>query len=159
MGLLKGRLEDYGSPLTGLPARLYTGYFFLKYGLHKVTSGFDGPELQKTLSGWAAGPHYSFYMPFMTRIAIPHAGLFAHLVAFGELAVGFALLAGAVTRLASLMGMLMCLNFLFASGTPMISTEQPVIFMLLLLTVYLTAAGRALGLDWVLKTRLPRWVA
>ena len=159
MGFLKGRIEDYSSPLAGLPARLYAGYFFLKYGLHKVTSGFDGPALQKTLGAWAAESRYSFYIPFMTKIAMPHAGLFAYTVAFGELAVGVALLAGATTRLAALAGMLMCLNFLFASGAPIISTEQPVVFILVLLTVYLTAAGRALGLDSFLKSRLPRWVS
>ncbi len=159
MGLLKGRIEDYSSPLAGLPARLYAGYFFLKFGLHKITTGFDGPTLQKTLSGWAAEPHYSFYMTFLTKVAMPHAGLFAFLVAFGELAVGVALLVGAATRLAAIVGIFMCLNFLFASGTAIVSTEGPVIFTLFLLTVYATAAGRALGLDQILKTRLPRWVA
>jgi len=34
-----------------------------------------------------------------------------------------------------------------------------VTFALLLLTIYATAAGRAVGLDAFLKHRLPAWVA
>src|SRR5262245_24364029 len=159
MGLLKGRIEDYSSPLVGVPVRLYTGYFFLKYGLEEVTVGFGGAEVHGTLAKWAAGPAYDFYIPFLQRIAIPHAGLFAPLVAYGELAVGVLLLAGCVTRLAALGGIFLCLNFLFASGVPIVSTEMPSVFLLLLLTVYLTAPGRVVGVDGLLKQRVPSWVA
>jgi thiosulfate dehydrogenase [quinone] large subunit len=159
MGLLKGRIEDYSSPLVGVPARLYTGYFFFRYGLEKVTRGFGDAELHETLAKWAAGAAYDFYTPFLQRIAIPHAGLFAHLVAYGEMVVGILLLAGCVTRLAALGGIFLCLNFLFASGAPILSVEMPSVFLLLLVTVYMTAAGRAVGLDGLLKQRVPSWVA
>jgi thiosulfate dehydrogenase (quinone) large subunit len=159
MGLLKGRIEDYSSPLVGVPVRMYAGYFFLKYGLEKATRGFGDAELHETLAKWAAGQAYDFYVPFLQRIAIPHAGLFAHLVAYGELAVGVLLLAGCVTRLAALGGIFLCLNFLFASGVPIVSVEMPSVFLLLLLTVYLTAPGRVLGVDGLLKQRVPSWVA
>jgi|SRR5438445_13694463 len=159
MGFLKGRIEDYSSPLAGVPARLYAGYFFLKYGLHKATTGFGGGELEKTLLAWSTGTRYPFYIPFLTKVAIPHAGVFAVLVTFGEIAVGTALLLGFAARLASLGGLFLCLNFLLASGTPLLSVEQPVVFALLLLTTYATAAGRTLGLDYLLKRRLPPWAA
>jgi uncharacterized membrane protein YphA (DoxX/SURF4 family) len=159
MGFLKGRIEDYSSPLAGLPVRLYTGYFFLKYGLAKFTGEFSGTGLHETLSKWAEGPAYHFYVPFLQTVAIPHASLFAHLVTLGEIAVGTLLLLGCATRLAALGGLFLCLNFLFASGAPILSTEQPAMFTLLLVTIYAAAAGRALGLDALLKHRLPRWVA
>jgi len=166
MGFLKGRIEDYSSPLAGVPARLYAGYFFLKYGLHKATTEIDPPqirkiggELEKTLLAWSTGTRYPFYIPFLTKVAIPHAGVFAVLVTFGEIAVGTALLLGFAARLASLGGLFLCLNFLLASGTPLLSVEQPVVFALLLLTTYATAAGRTLGLDYLLKRRLPPWAA
>jgi len=159
MGFLKGRIEDYSSPLAGVPARLYTGYFFLKYGLEKFNGGFGGAALHDTLTKWAGGPAYDFYVPFLQKVAIPHAGLFAHLVMFAEMALGAALLLGCATRLAALGGIFLCLNFLFASGAPVLSVEQPVVFILLLATVFATAAGRALGLDAVLKRLLPRWAA
>jgi len=159
MGFLKGRIEDYSSPLAGVPVRLYTGYFFFKYGLEKLTRGFGGTELHDTLARWAAGPAYDFYTPFLQSVAIPHAGLFARLVAYGELVVGALLLLGCATRLAALGGIFLCFNFLFASGESILSVEAPSVFLLLLLTVYATAAGRALGLDALLKHRLPHWVA
>lgn len=159
MGFVKGRIEDYGSPLVGLPARLFTGYFFLKYGLHKITTGFGGEELQKALLGWSTATRYGFYAPFLTKVVMPHAAIFAALVTFGEITVGAALLIGCVARLAALGGIFLCLNFLFGSGAPLLSVEQPVVFALLLLTIYATAAGRALGLDYFLKRRLPGWAS
>jgi uncharacterized membrane protein YphA (DoxX/SURF4 family) len=159
MGFLKGRIEDYSSPLAGLPARLYTGYFFFRYGLEKFTRGFGGEELHDTLGKWASGPAYHFYVPFLQKVAIPHSGLFAHLVTFGEIAVGGLLLLGCTCRLAALGGMFLCLNFLFASGVSILSVETPAVFIVLLLTIYATAAGRVLGMDLLLKHRLPHWAS
>jgi len=159
MGFLKGRIEDYSSPLAGVPARLYAGYFFLTYGLEKFNGGFGGAALHETLTKWAGGAAYGFYAPFLSRIAIPHAGLFAHLVMFGEIVVGSALLLGCAARLAAIGGIVLSLNFLFASGAPVLSVEQPVVFILILVTVCATAPGRVLGLDFFLKRLLPRWAA
>ncbi len=159
MGFLKGRIEDYSSPLAGVPVRLFCGYFFLRYGLQKATGGFGGAALRETLTKWAAETRYGFYVPFLEKVATPHAEVFALLVTFGEMAVGIALLLGFATRFASLVGIFMCLNFVFGSGVRLLSTDQPVVFILLLATIYATAAGRALGLDVLLKTRLPRWAA
>src|SRR5437899_3452113 len=159
MGFLKGRIEDYSSPLAGLPTRLYTGYFFSKFGLRKLLGGFPAAELQKTLTGWSAETRYHFYVPFLTKLAIPYAGVFAFLVTFGEIAVGVALLCGLAARFAALGGIFLCANFIFASGVPLLSVEQPVVFALLCATIYVTAAGRALGLDHFTTGRLPRWAA
>lgn len=159
MGLLRGRMEDYSSPLAGLPVRLFCGYFFLRAGLHKWTSGFGGAGLAKTLTDWADKTGYGFYVPFLTHVAIPHADIFAWLVMLGEIAVGAALLAGFASRLAALGGIFLCVNFLLAGGVPLLSAEPPVVFAIMLLTVFATAAGRALGVDMLLRGFLPRWVA
>lgn len=159
MGFLKGRIEDYSSPLAALPVRLYTGYFFFKFGLQKATGGFGGAALRETLTKWSLETRYGFYVPFLKGVAIPHAETFALLVMFGEIVVGAALLLGFAARLASLVGLFMCANFLLGSGTRLISTEQPVVFGLLLLTIFCTAAGRVVGLDHFLKGRLPGWAA
>ncbi len=159
MGILRGAIEDYSSPLAGLAARLYAGYFFLKAGLGKFTGGFGGATLRETLVKWAADGAYSIYVPFLQKVAIPHAEIFAALVTLGECAVGAALLLGCATRFAALLGIFLCLNFAFGSGAPLLSVEQPIVFAVFLLTTYATAAGRALGLDWILKRRLPRWMA
>jgi uncharacterized membrane protein YphA (DoxX/SURF4 family) len=159
MGFLKGRMEDYSSPLAGLAVRLYAGYFFLKFGLQKAAGGFGGAALRQTLEGWAAETRYGFYVPLMKGVLIPYAEAFAFLVTAGEILVGSLLLIGCVTRLAALVGIFLCLNFALASGVPVLSVENPVVFIVLLATVYATAAGRALGLDVLLKGRLPRWAA
>ena len=131
----------------------------LRFGLEKLNGGFGGAALHETLVKWAGGEAYDFYVPFLQGVVIPHAGVFAHLVIFGEVAVGATLLLGCATRLAALGGLFLCLNFLLAGGTPLLSTDRPVVFGLLLTTVYLTAAGRSLGLDVLLKRKLPRWAA
>jgi len=131
----------------------------LRFGLEKLQGGFDGASLHETLVKWAGGEAYAIYAPFLRNVVIPHAGLFAPMVVFGELAVGAALLVGCATRLAALGGLFLCGNFLLAGGTPLLSTERPVVFGLLLITIFLTAAGRALGLDALLKRKLPRWAA
>jgi len=159
MGFLKGRMEDCSSPLAALPVRLFCGYFFLKYGLHKATSGFGGAALRGILDEWAAGSPYPFYRPFLLHVAMPYSSVLALLVTLGEIVVGVALLLGIATRLGALLGLFLCLNFIFAKGTPLLSVEQPIVFAVMLLTVYASAAGRALGFDQILKGRLPRWAA
>jgi len=159
MGLLKGRMEDYSSPLAVLPIRLFCGYFFLKYGLQKATGGLGGAVLRQTLDEWAAGTPYAFYRPFLLHVAMPYSDIFAVLVAVGELVVGVSLILGIATRLGALLGLFLCLNFMFAKGTPLLSVEQPTVFAIMLLTVYAGAAGRAFGFDQILKGRLPRWCA
>src|SRR2546428_14086817 len=159
MGFLKGRIEDYSSPLAGLPARLYAGYFFFRYGLGKITRGLGGAELHETLTQWAAGPAYDFYAPFLHKVAIPHAGLFAHLVAYGEMAVGALLLLGCASRLAALGGVFLCLKFLFASGGPILSVETPTGFLLAPPPGFPTRACAGGGVGRPLKARRPSGVA
>lgn len=159
MGFLKGRIEDYSSPLAGLPARLYAGWFFLHYGLGKATGEFGGEVLRTMLQRYAADTPYAFYAGFLRSVAIPNSGLFAVLVVAGEILVGAALLAGFAGRLFALLGLFLSANYLLATGAPLLSVERPVVFALLCLTTYATAAGRALGIDYVLKSRMPRWVA
>ncbi len=157
MGFLRGSPENYCSPLAGLPPRLFAGYFFLKYGLEKVTGGFDGDLLRTQFAEWMAESRYEFYVPFLEHVATPFAGVFAFLVMWGEVSIGLMLLLGLATRATALAGLVLCANFLLATGTPLISDEAPVYFAVMLVTVYLTAAGRALGFDVLLRKVLPRW--
>ncbi len=157
MGFLLGRSEDRCSPLAGLAPRLFTGYFFLKYGLTKVTGGFGGEGLRSLLAEWRSESRYDFYVPFMDAILMPFADVIAFVTMWAEVLIGVLLLLGLFTRGAALAGILLCANFAFATGAPLLSTERPIYFTVLLLTVYLTAAGRVLGLDSLLRGVLPRW--
>ena len=159
MGLLKGAFEDYSSPLAGLPARLFTGYLFLSYGLEKWSSRFGGDELRDLLIEWSGSTRYQFYVPFLEKVAIPYASVFAIGVTAAEILIGAALLVGFCTRLAAAAGIFLCLNFALASGAGPVTAEEPIVFIVLLLTVWATAAGRTVGLDRVVKVFLPRWAA
>jgi thiosulfate dehydrogenase [quinone] large subunit len=159
MGLLRGKLEDYSSPLAGLPARFYTGAIFLIYGMQKWSGGFGGDDLRRQLIEWSGSTRYAFYVPFLEHLAIPYAGLFALLVMAGEVLIGVSLLIGFSTRLAAAGGIFLCLNFALASGASPLSTAEPIVFIVLLVTTWATAAGRVLGVDWLLRPILPRWIA
>jgi thiosulfate dehydrogenase [quinone] large subunit len=142
-----------------VPARLYTGYLFLTYGLEKWTGRFGGDELRDLLIEWSGSTHYEFYLPFLESVAIPHAAVFAAGVTAAEILLGAALLLGFATRLAALGGIFLCVNFALASGAGPLTAEEPIVFIVLLLTVWATAAGRTLGLDRIVKNFLPRWAA
>lgn len=60
--------------------------------------------------------------PFMTRVlggfVLPHATTIAFLVAYGELAIGLALVSGVCVRTASAFGLIYMLTLLFSSNFP-----------------------------------------
>jgi thiosulfate dehydrogenase [quinone] large subunit len=143
-----------------VPLRLFCGWIFLNGGLAKLAGGWlVRPELTTTLLGWMReGRPYSFYVPFLRSVVLPHAHGFAYLVSFGELLVGAALLAGLLSRLAAFVGLMLVGNFLLARGDGIgINGTMPMVVMTV--TLMLTGAGRSLGLDTALRGRVPRWIA
>jgi uncharacterized membrane protein YphA (DoxX/SURF4 family) len=89
--------------------------FFLFMGLDKVGWLGDPGLLTRQLHEWLGhAPAPSRW--YLQTIAIPGAPVFAPLVLAAELAVGAALLCGFQVRLASLVGLIMVLNFHFAMG-------------------------------------------
>lgn len=143
-----------------LPLRLFCGWVFLNSGVHKLSDGWLGSgQLAEVLGEWLkSGKTYSFYAPFLRDVVLPHADLFARLIALGELLVGAALLAGLLTRLSALVGLILVGNFLVGRGDGL-AANGTAPMMVMLLTVMLTAPGRTLGLDAALRGRLPRWLA
>lgn len=88
-----------------------------------------------------------WYAWFIQNVALPNASLFSHLVAFGEVAVGIALILGLFTGIAAFFGGLMNANFLLA-GTV---SSNPVLFILATWLVLGWRVAGWLGLDrWVL---------
>ncbi len=134
--------------------RLYVGYEWFLAGWDKVNSpawvgSLAGSAVQGFLQGALnkmAGTHPDvslWYGGFISNVALPHAALFSYLVAFGETAVGVALILGIFTGVAAFFGAFMNFNYLFA-GT--VSTNP----LLLLLQLFLISAWRTagwLGLD------------
>ena len=66
----------------------------------------------------ASGGAYPFMAPILKGFVLPHATAIAFLVAYGELAIGLALVLGIFVRLASIFGVLYMLTLLFSSNYP-----------------------------------------
>ena len=101
--------------------RIGVGTFFLIFGQYKVFS------TQFTLHGgfqfWInrfldQGGAYPFMAPILRGFVLPHATIIAFLVAYGELAIGLALVLGILVRPASFCGLLLMLTMLFSSDYP-----------------------------------------
>ena len=139
-------------------ARIYVGYQWLSAGWEKVAgNGWIGTGAGGPLRGFLAGaiaqqggPHpnvASWYAWFLANVVAAHAGIFANIVAFGEVAAGAGLILGAFTGIAAFAGAFMNLNYLFAGA---VSTNP----ILLAIELFLILAWRNagwLGLDrWLL---------
>jgi thiosulfate dehydrogenase [quinone] large subunit len=101
--------------------RIGVGMFFLIFGQYKVFG------TQFTLHGgfqfWInrfldLGGAYPFMAPILRGFVLPHATPIAFLVAYGELAIGLALLFGVFVRPASASGLIFMLTLLFSSDYP-----------------------------------------
>ncbi|WP_226037066.1 DoxX family protein [Aquibacillus saliphilus] len=121
--------------------RIYIGYSWLTSGWGKVTGGFDASGFIQGSIAKASGEHpavQGWWAAFLESVALPGAGVFSFLVAYGEVLVGIALILGLFTNFAALMGIAMNFAFLF-SGT--VSTNGQMI----LLTAFLLVAGYNAG--------------
>jgi len=105
--------------LAGL--RIAVGCLFLIFGQYKV---FD---TQFTVHGGFAswinrflhdGAAYPFMVPLLQRVVLPHAAIIAFLVAYGELAIGLALVLGILVRITSAVGFIYMLSLMFSSNYP-----------------------------------------
>ncbi|MEH7392968.1 DoxX family membrane protein [Bacillus sp. JJ1503] len=117
--------------------RLYLGYSWLKAGYHKVAGGFDASGYLQGAIAKATGENptvQGWWASFLEGFALPNAGLFSFLVAWGELLVGLGLILGCLTTAAAFFGIIMNFAFMF-SGT--ISTNPQMI----LLTIFILVAG------------------
>jgi uncharacterized membrane protein YphA (DoxX/SURF4 family) len=101
--------------------RICVGVFFLVFAQYKILS------TQFTLHGgfqfWinkflTEGGAYPFMAPILRNFVLPHATPIAFLVAYGELAIGLALLLGAFVRPASIAGLVFMFTLLFSSDYP-----------------------------------------
>lgn len=121
--------------------RLYLGYSWLTAGFHKVVDGFDASGFLQGSIAKAGGDHpavQAWWASFLEGVALPNAGLFSFLVAWGEVLVGLGLILGCFTTAAAFFGVVMNFAFLF-SGT--VSTNAQMV----LLTIFILVAGYNAG--------------
>lgn len=148
-----------------LVIRLYVGWQWLSSGWGKVGSeGWTGDNAGASVEGFVqgalkktTGPHpdvQAWYGWFLENVVLPNADVFGYLVAYGEVLVGIALIAGLFVGIAAFFGMFMNMSFLLA-GTVSIN---PILFVLSLGLVLAWRNAGWFGLDrWVLPKLGTPW--
>src|ERR1700686_5894411 len=110
--------------LTAL--RISVGCLFLIFAEYKVfgMQFTRGGGFQHWIDLFLQGGAYPFMVPVLKNFVLPHATPIAFLVAYGELAIGLALVFGILVRPASVCGMVYMLALLFSANYP--GTDAPV---------------------------------
>jgi uncharacterized membrane protein YphA (DoxX/SURF4 family) len=114
-----GEKSDRNARALGL-LRIAVGVLFVIFGEYKVFGrefAFGG-GFQFWISRFLAEGAYPFVMPILRGFVLPHGTAIAFLVAYGELAVGLALVLGVLVRPASVFGLIYMVTLLFSSNYP-----------------------------------------
>jgi thiosulfate dehydrogenase (quinone) large subunit len=100
--------------------RIGVGIFFLIFGQYKVfgTAFTLHGSFQSWINKFLAEGTYPFMAPILRSFVLPHATSIAFLVAYGELAIGLALVLGIMVRSASCFGLIFMITMLFSSDYP-----------------------------------------
>ncbi len=100
--------------------RIGVGLLFLIFGQYKVfgTAFTLHGGFQFWINKFLEGGTYPFMAPVLRGFVLPHATSIAFLVAYGEFAIGLALVLGIMVRSASFCGLLLMLTMLFSSDYP-----------------------------------------
>src|SRR5437764_7364495 len=97
--------------------RIGVGALFFLFGEYKVfgTQFTLHGGFQYWINVFLQGGAYPFMVPVLKNFVLPHATAIAFLVAYGELAIGLALVAGIMVRAASACGLIYMLTLLFSA--------------------------------------------
>lgn len=100
--------------------RIGVGVFFLIFGEYKVfgTQFTLHGGFQYWINRFLEGGAYPFMAPVLRGFVLSHATPIAFLVAYGELAIGIALVCGILVRPASACGLVFMFTLLFSSDYP-----------------------------------------
>jgi uncharacterized membrane protein YphA (DoxX/SURF4 family) len=100
--------------------RISVGTLFLIFAQYKVfgTQFTLHGGFQFWINRFLEDGAYPFMIPLLRGFVLPHATAIAFLVAYGELAIGMALLFGVLVRPASAFGLLYMLTLLFSANYP-----------------------------------------
>ncbi len=131
------------------------GLYLVVSALRKTTSGWltNGEPVTKFVEGnlEKATPPYD---AFLESFVLPNATTFAQLVTVGEWVAGISLLFGLLTRLGSLVGMWLVLNFMLAKGLANFEGSSDRFYFLMCFAFAAAAAGLVWGLDGKLRPTL-----
>jgi thiosulfate dehydrogenase [quinone] large subunit len=100
--------------------RVSIGILFLILAEYKVfgTQFTRGGGFQYWINSFLESGAYPFMVPVLKNFVLPHATAIAFLAAYGELAIGIALVIGRWVRPASVCGLIYMVTLLFSSNYP-----------------------------------------
>jgi uncharacterized membrane protein YphA (DoxX/SURF4 family) len=150
-----------------LPLRLSCGYLLASSGLSKVLSGWlRSPLLGARLSEWLRPGHPPHVLPGLLEPLLRHmqyhAQAYSIAVSVTELLCGAALFVGLFSRYAALGGLLATLLPLIGAAEPGLIQLRPspeLVVCASLLSLSLCGSGRSVGLDGLLRGRVPPWLS
>lgn len=110
---------DRNTKAIGL-LRIAIGLLFVLFGGYKVfgTEFTLRGGFQMWIHRFLQEGSYPFMVPILRGFVLTHATAIAFLTAYGELAIGLALVLGILVRVASLFGAVYMLTLLFSSNYP-----------------------------------------
>ncbi len=133
--------------------RIFLGYYFLSSALIRLSGNFlTQPKLaamimdnlpQRNLPGW--------YANFLQYVVVPDWRIFAYFITYCEFIIGICFLIGLFVRPASLLGILLTLNFIYIGGPNLTVLEQT--YLALFVVMFWVGAGRCFGLDYYFYKR------
>jgi uncharacterized membrane protein YphA (DoxX/SURF4 family) len=155
--------------------RIGFGLYFISQAWDKTSKGwlasgaplagflFGNPAAQPPTRGAFANSE-AFYRPFLEGPVQSNPLLFAQLVTIGEWVAGLALVFGLLTRLGSIVGIWLTLNYMLMKGLPSMGGSSDRLFVLGQLAFILASAGLVWGLDGAWRRQLAgngltRWLA
>ncbi len=148
-----------------LIVRVYVGWQWIEAGWGKIHNpAWVGSDAGQALSGFIqgalakmSGAHpdvQGWYGTFLQNGVLPHASLWSHVVAYGELLVGVALVLGLFAGIAAFFGTFMNFNFLLAGAV----SVNPILGFLGLFLILAWRVAGWWGLDrWVLPAVGTPW--
>ena len=98
--------------------RIYTGIFWLSHGVPKLLNPqfFGQHGFMASMLGEQTAKAHGPYNDFLVHVVLPNAGVFSHLVAWGETLAGVSLLLGLFTRVGGIVGVFLPLNYFMMKG-------------------------------------------
>jgi uncharacterized membrane protein YphA (DoxX/SURF4 family) len=150
--------------------RIVVGLYFVKSLITKMSFVMLGGILPvpavserwltvmpKIVAKQASENPLAFYKQFLEGTVLPHSNVFAQLTAWGETVAGLGLTLGLLTGVASLVGLVLVINYGLA--TQWMSPGQQgfhLVLSFLMLAFFFARVGRTWGLDGWLARRKPR---
>lgn len=133
--------------------RIYLGYFYLDSALERLHGTFlRQPQLAATIMDHLPQAQLPiWYADLLQYFVVRNWQIFAYIIVYCEFLIGIALLVGFLVRPASILGVFLMINFIFATGPASLALQQT--FLALFIVMFWLGAGRCLGLDYYFYKR------